>query len=130
MIAARTTRTRARPAPAAAAPSVTLAAALAHAEQTLFSQEGMARFLDTWWAYLARQGSLPDALEEMRSRNPVCIPRNHRVEAALAQAEREGKYDLFRELIQVLANPYREVLPAYREPPLEHERVRQTFCGT
>ncbi len=105
-------------------------AGLGHAERAWFANEGMARFLDDWWAALSRQDSVPDALAGMRSRNPICIPRNHRVEAALVQAEREGRYSLFDELLRVIAKPFHDVPPAYREPPAEHERVHQTFCGT
>ncbi len=105
-------------------------AGLCRAERALFSKEGMARFLDRWWTVLSRRESVADSIAEMRLRNPVCIARNHRVESALAQAEQEGAYVLFDELTRVLARPFQEILPAYREPPAEHERVRQTYCGT
>ena len=70
--------------------------------------------------------------EAMRSANPAYIPRNHRVEAVIRAAEDRDDFAPFEELLRVLAKPY-EDQPAdahYAEPPQEHERVLQTFCGT
>ena len=68
----------------------------------------------------------------MRALNPVYIPRNHRVEAAIRAAVEEDDFTPFRELVTVLSNPF-EDQPAfahYADPPGEHERVHRTFCGT
>ena len=68
----------------------------------------------------------------MRSVNPACIPRNHRVEAVIRAAIEEDDFGLFDELVTVLSKPF-EDQPAfahYAEAPQPHERVRQTFCGT
>ena len=67
----------------------------------------------------------------MRAANPMFIPRNHRIEAAIAEAE-IGRFDKFHELVDVLAKPY-EDQPAFAhfaKPPQPEEEVRQTFCGT
>lgn len=85
-----------------------------------------------WRARLA--GEQTDALARgtmMQAANPHFIPRNHRVEAAIAEAE-EGRYELFHELNEVLARPYADQpgFVHYSEPPQPHEEVRQTFCGT
>jgi uncharacterized protein YdiU (UPF0061 family) len=64
--------------------------------------------------------------------NPAYIPRNHLVEAVIRAAIDEDDFAPFHELVAVLANPF-EAQPAfarYAEPPAEHERVLQTFCGT
>jgi uncharacterized protein YdiU (UPF0061 family) len=64
--------------------------------------------------------------------NPAFIPRNHRVEAVIRAAVEEGDFAPFHELVTVLSNPF-EAQPAfarYAEPPADHERVLQTFCGT
>jgi uncharacterized protein YdiU (UPF0061 family) len=64
--------------------------------------------------------------------NPAYIPRNHRVEAVIRAAVDEDDFAPFHELVTVLSNPF-EDQPAsagYAEPPVEHERVCQTFCGT
>jgi len=64
--------------------------------------------------------------------NPAFIPRNHRVEAVIRAAVDEGDFAPFHELVTVLSNPF-EAQPAfarYADPPADHERVCQTFCGT
>jgi uncharacterized protein YdiU (UPF0061 family) len=65
--------------------------------------------------------------------NPAYIPRNHRVEAALAAATDEGDFGPFEELLQVLARPFEERpdFAAYAEPASEEQqRSYRTFCGT
>jgi uncharacterized protein YdiU (UPF0061 family) len=67
----------------------------------------------------------------MRRTNPAVIPRNHRVEAALAAALEQdlGPLD---QLLRVLASPWDDQAESfpYRSPPEPHEVVHQTFCGT
>ncbi|WP_422927624.1 protein adenylyltransferase SelO [Singulisphaera sp. PoT] len=67
----------------------------------------------------------------MRSVNPAFIPRNHRVEAALAAAESRDDLSVMQRLLDVLASPYedRPELAEYREPPADESNYR-TFCGT
>jgi len=67
----------------------------------------------------------------MQAVNPLYIPRNHRVELALAAAERED-YTPFEELLAVLARPFEERpgLEPYAEPPPADQRVYRTFCCT
>jgi uncharacterized protein YdiU (UPF0061 family) len=90
------------------------------------------------WAGRWRQrlGQEPMELSErqaaMRAVNPIFIPRNHLVEAALnAAVERQDFYP-FEELLEVLSRPYedRQGLERYATPPQPDERVLQTFCGT
>jgi uncharacterized protein YdiU (UPF0061 family) len=79
-------------------------------------------------ARTSRQGG-PDTAAMARS-NPVIIPRNHRVEAAIAAAL-EGDFSLFHSLCDALSTPYRTPEdPGLRQPPEAHEAVTQTFCGT
>jgi uncharacterized protein YdiU (UPF0061 family) len=64
--------------------------------------------------------------------NPAFIPRNHLVEAVIRVAVDQGDFAPFHELVAVLSNPF-EAQPdfaRYAEPPADHERVLQTFCGT
>lgn len=79
------------------------------------------------WAGL----TAPDAIAAMKSVNPVFIPRNHRVEAAL-EAASQGDYSLFETLLEVLAKPFSEQpeFEQFEQAPAEHERVLATFCGT
>ncbi len=68
---------------------------------------------------------------DMKAVNPVFVPRNHRVEAALNAAE-HGDFAPFEKLHAVLANPFSEQPEnaEYEAPPTEEERVLATFCGT
>ena len=90
-------------------------------------------WLARWHARLAEEpGDMEARRAAMRSANPAFIPRNHRVEAVIRAAEDRNDFDPFEELLTVLANPF-EDQPAfshYADPPHEHERVLQTFCGT
>ena len=70
--------------------------------------------------------------EKMQAVNPVYIPRNHQVEAAIRAAEDHGDFSVFHGLHELLQNPYvqQEGKDHYMSPPEPHEEVKQTFCGT
>ncbi len=71
--------------------------------------------------------------ERMRRVNPWIIPRNHRVEEALAAASHEGDLAPFDRLLGALKRPFDEAgeLAAYAEPaPAAVTACYQTFCGT
>jgi serine/tyrosine/threonine adenylyltransferase len=60
----------------------------------------------------------------MQAVNPLYIPRNHRVEAALKAAIENDDYGPFEELLAVLARPFEEraEFAAYAEPPSEEDQ--------
>jgi uncharacterized protein YdiU (UPF0061 family) len=68
----------------------------------------------------------------MRQVNPAVIPRNHRIEKALAAAVEQGDLSHFEKLSEVLLSPYEESEEhlEYALPPKPEECVQQTFCGT
>ncbi len=68
----------------------------------------------------------------MQSVNPVYIPRNHQIEAAIRAAEDNLDFSVFHALHDVLQQPYRyqQGKDNYMLPPEPHEVVQQTFCGT
>ena len=68
----------------------------------------------------------------MQSVNPVYIPRNHQVEAAIRAAEDHNDFSVFEELHAVLQNPFelQQGKDSYMLPPKPEEVVHQTFCGT
>ncbi len=71
--------------------------------------------------------------ETMRRVNPMVIPRNHRVEEALAAASDEGDLAPFERLLDAVRKPFDEALATspYAEPaPVEVTACYQTFCGT
>jgi len=86
-----------------------------------------------WRERLAREPQHAETRRSaMRQVNPAYIPRNHRVEAALAAAVERKDFGPFEELLQVLARPFEErtAFAAYAEPPPADQRVYRTFCGT
>lgn len=93
-------------------------------------------FLDwraRWQARLAnnpKSRTSPRCL--MQAANPVYIPRNHRVEAALDAAVQSGDLVPLGKLLEVLAQPYveREGFEAFMEPNPADAGCYQTFCGT
>jgi serine/tyrosine/threonine adenylyltransferase len=89
-------------------------------------------WLQRWRLRLAGQPAEPGGRAAlMRRANPAVIPRNHRVEAALAAAVQRdlGPLDA---LLRVLGAPWEDDPQslAYRSPPEPHEVVHRTFCGT
>ncbi|MFZ0097463.1 MAG: protein adenylyltransferase SelO family protein, partial [Gemmobacter sp.] len=84
-------------------------------------------WLPRWRARLA-----PDAAARMRAVNPIYVPRNLKVEEALAAAE-AGDMAPFEALLAVISDPFTERpgLDAYALPaPQEFVGQFRTFCGT
>ena len=68
----------------------------------------------------------------MRKANPLIIPRNHLVEAALDAASSRQDFKPFEELLEAVSRPYEERpgFEKYAKPARPGECVLQTFCGT
>ncbi len=93
-----------------------------------FSNQGD---LDGWLAeWRALTDNDPD-LVRMSESNPRRIPRNHRIEEAIAAAE-SGDLAPFHRLVDGLASPFEED-PDFvdlERSPQPNECVNRTFCGT
>jgi len=90
------------------------------------------QWYEKWQARLSRQSqSSDDVLQLMKKSNPAIIPRNHRVEEALAAAEVED-YSVMEKLLHVLANPYAYITEQEEYATLTNAPAcrYQTFCGT
>ena len=86
-----------------------------------------------WRERLSREPTAPEARRDaMLGVNPAYIPRNHLVEAALQAAITQRGVGPFEELLTVIGRPFEERpgLERFALPPLPHERVQRTFCGT
>jgi uncharacterized protein YdiU (UPF0061 family) len=95
--------------------------------------DALTPWLAAWRARLSRDETVPTArAAAMRRVNPAFIPRNHKVEEALAAAVDHGDFSLFMALNDVLAKPYEDQprFAAYAEPPKPGEEITATFCGT
>jgi len=88
-----------------------------------------ARGFDDWaTTWRARGGTEGPMLERV---NPLFIPRNHRVEAAIA-AGLSGNFEPFEDLVAVLLAPFDSQPDRidFSHPARPDERVLRTFCGT
>jgi serine/tyrosine/threonine adenylyltransferase len=91
-------------------------------------------WLDRWQKRAAQEPIGPEARKRAMNRvNPLYIPRNHRVEEALAVASDRADMNPFARLLDVIANPFEERpgQEIYAEPaPPEVTAAYKTFCGT
>ncbi len=100
-------------------------------------QPGLDRWLQRWRQRCAAEdGGVAAAVyraKAMRRVNPWIIPRNHRVEEALAAASDTGDLGPFEALLDALQRPFDEdpALLRFAEPaPGEFMADFRTFCGT
>jgi len=114
--------------------SLSMLSAGSIAPEKLESDPMLAAWHQRWQARLQAGGESLEAITAwMRANNPVYIPRNHQVEAALAAATGPaGDLQPLERLLDVLRTPYleRPGLEAYRQPAPDAGRGYQTFCGT
>ncbi len=99
----------------------------------LFSvpQPGLADWLIRWRARIEDGRTAAECQAAMEAVNPALIPRNHRIEEAIAAAV-YNDFSFFHRLVDALATPYAEdpETADLRVPPKPEERVTRTFCGT
>lgn len=95
----------------------------------LFSEpEAFDRWNDRRVGLLARGHDVAEAMNRV---NPVYVPRNHRVEEALAAAT-DGDFALFHRLLDALSRPYDE-RPGFEDltgPAPTGAAPHITYCGT
>lgn len=106
----------------------------ADACRSLFNDPAAFDIWETRWRQrLARETvSAAARRDAMLQVNPLFIPRNHLVEAAIEAAVERNDFAPFELLLEVLARPF-DAQPGredHARPPAMHERVLATFCGT
>lgn len=90
-------------------------------------------WLARWQQRLAAEAVDPGTRQAaMYQANPIFIPRNHLVEAAIAAATDRGDFGPFHALVDRLADPWNWAAGDrhFALPPEPGQRVYQTFCGT
>jgi uncharacterized protein YdiU (UPF0061 family) len=104
--------------------------------RALFDEpQDMDHWLARWrWRWRLAQEDRSDEERQaaMQAINPVYIPRNHQIEAAIRAAEDRGDLTVFHALHEVLQHPFSERpgKEEYMQPPQPEETVTTTFCGT
>ncbi len=98
----------------------------------LYNNDNFANWKKSW----KKRSELNNSTKEkqnklMRENNPIVIPRNHKVEEALAEAD-EGNLDKIKKLLNILKNPYKNqnYIEEYQVPAPLNKKKYQTFCGT
>jgi uncharacterized protein YdiU (UPF0061 family) len=96
------------------------------------SPDVLAPWIARWTAQVDRVTARADAAGLLRRANPLVIPRNHHVEAALAAVVERGDTGPVERLLAVLRAPYAPgpTIAAYADPPPAGDRGYRTFCGT
>lgn len=103
--------------------------------QTLFEgSTTIGPWIKRWEDRVAResQTNAEERSGRMSQVNPLYIPRNHRVEAALDAAADEADLTPFNELLALVTRPFDEVpgKGAFAEGAPSDAAPYQTFCGT
>ncbi len=101
-------------------------------DTVMFGKPEFSQWHQLWQERLSRQQeSKADSHQLMKNSNPAIIPRNHRVEAALEAAVKQGDYRVMEELLNVLSSPYaHSPQQADYSTPSSSSRPYRTFCGT
>lgn len=102
-------------------------------DTALFGSTEFAQWQEQWQARLGRQQEPKASSHQlMRNSNPALIPRNHRVEAALEAAVKQGDYSVIERFLDVLSNPYAHSPEQadYSTLPEQSTCPYRTYCGT
>jgi uncharacterized protein YdiU (UPF0061 family) len=85
-----------------------------------------------WLERLARQPQpRAEVVRWMNSKNPAVIPRNHKIEEALAAAVDQQDLEPTLRLLEVLRHPFdSNAAQEYLSPAPEGSPIYQTLCGT
>ena len=90
----------------------------------------------TWFDEWKKRSQLNNSSKEkqielMKKNNPIVVPRNHKVEEALADVDK-GNLEKFKNFLKVLNDPYshNQNIKEFQKPaPITSKKYR-TFCGT
>ncbi len=100
-------------------------------DDKVYINDDFKNWTNEWEKRIKLNNSSDKHLELMKKTNPVVIPRNQKVEKALADADK-GNLETMNKLLKVLSNPYsdQENIIEFQKPaPIGNEKY-QTFCGT
>jgi uncharacterized protein YdiU (UPF0061 family) len=101
--------------------------------QTLFkTPDALTGWLQKWQQRLAIENSPETIQAKMNRVNPLFIPRNHRIQKAIEDAELKDDFSQVHILTALYENPFTSQpdFMDYAQAPVNEERVTRTFCGT
>jgi serine/tyrosine/threonine adenylyltransferase len=99
----------------------------------IYKQHAFVVWLADWKKRIkAENGISRESLELMQTSNPVYIPRNQIVEAALKQAQEKGDITQLNNLLKILNTPYsyNKMNPLFQNVPSQFDENYKTYCGT
>jgi len=89
-------------------------------------------WLKSWQQRLVNENR-PEIIQTKMNRvNPLFIPRNHRIQKAIDDAEIKDDFSQVHLLAKLYETPFTNQpdFMDYAQAPLQEERVTRTFCGT
>ncbi|WP_440633896.1 protein adenylyltransferase SelO [Candidatus Pelagibacter sp. HIMB1485] len=100
-------------------------------DNEVYKNDDFKNWTNEWEKRLKLNNSSDKCLELMKKTNPIVIPRNQKVEDALADADK-GNLETMNKLLKVLSNPYsdQENIIEFQKPTPTGNEKYQTFCGT
>ena len=100
-------------------------------DDEVYKNDDFKNWTNEWEKRLKLNNSSDKYLELMKKTNPIVIPRNQKVEDALADADK-GNLETMNKLLKVINNPYsdqKNIIEFQMPRPISDEKY-QTFCGT
>lgn len=100
-------------------------------DDEIYKYDDFKNWTNEWQKRLKLNNSSDKHAKLMKKTNPIVIPRNQKVEKALADADK-GNLGTINKLLKVLSYPYsdQENIIEFQKPaPIGTEKY-QTFCGT
>lgn len=101
-------------------------------DKGMFISDEFNNWYNVWVERLKRQPNSKEEVHElMKNSNPAVIPRNHRVEEALEEAEK-GNFDVMDRLLKAISKPYEhsKEQEKYSHLPKYPNCEYKTYCGT
>jgi uncharacterized protein YdiU (UPF0061 family) len=101
-------------------------------DDNMYKDEAFIAWFDEWKKRSKFNNSSKEKqIELMKKNNPIVIPRNHKVEEALTEAN-NGSLEKMNKLNNILKTPYsnQEDITEYQVPAPMTDEKYQTFCGT
>ena len=100
-------------------------------DDEIYKNDDFKNWYNEWQKRLKLNNSSDKHLELMKKNNPLVIPRNHKVEEALTDADK-GNLETMNKFLKVLSNPYsvQENIIEFQKPAPISDVKYQTFCGT